>query len=308
MRTKILSLLNQCLAINPLEKVLVLTDRKMQSIGKAIYEVCRRINIETVLMVIETRSKDGEELPEHVEMAMRASDVVIAPTYRSITHTKATRMACEKGARVASMPRVPKHSFTKGGLTANYEKVREYVEKMFFALQESNFVEVTSPNGTNVYFSVRGREWHKDTGFITEPGRFGNLPAGEVFIAPVEETVNGKIVFDSFEDKKKRVELRVEDGLVKEVEGSNKLKRIFRSLGERARQICEFGIGCNYKAKVIGNTVEDEKALGSVHFGLGNNLGFGGRNNIPFHVDGIIERPSVKVDNKFIIKDGKWKI
>ncbi|HDH91535.1 MAG TPA: aminopeptidase [Candidatus Aenigmarchaeota archaeon] len=308
MKSKILSLLNQCLAINPLEKVLVLTDRKMQAIGKAIYEACRKINIETALMIMEARTKDGEELPEHVEQAMRASDVVIAPTYCSITHTKATRLACEAGARVASMPRVPKYSFIKGGLTADYERVKKYVEKMFFALQESNFVEVTSPNKTNVYFSIRRREWHKDTGFILNPGEFGNLPAGEVFIAPIEETINGKIVFDSFDNKKKKVKLMVEDGLVKEVEGSSKLKRIFRSLGKKARQICEFGIGCNYKAKVIGNTIEDEKALGSIHFGLGNNVGFGGRNNVPLHLDGIIEKPTVKVDNRIIIKDGKWKI
>ena len=86
-----------------------------------------------------------------------------------------------------------------------------------------------------------------------------------------------------------------------------KLQRIFKQLGKSARQVAEFGIGCNHKAKLDG-ILESEKVLGTVHFALGNNVNFGGRNSVQFHLDGIIKKPTVKVDNRIIIKEGKWRI
>ncbi|MFZ8830027.1 MAG: aminopeptidase, partial [Candidatus Aenigmatarchaeota archaeon] len=83
-----------------------------------------------------------------------------------------------------------------------------------------------------------------------------------------------------------------------------KLEKIFRELGEKARQIAEFGIGTNPKAKIIGNILEDEKVFGTCHFALGNNVNFGGNNDVSFHLDGIIEKPTIIVDGKEIMRNG----
>ena len=48
--------------------------------------------------------------------------------------------------------------------------------------------------------------------------------------------------------------------------------------------------------------------MGSVHFALGSNVSFGGKNKLQFHKDGIIAKPTVLIDNKLIIENGKWKI
>ena len=76
MKEIISSVLQECVGINPIENVLVLTDRKMLKLGKIFYEAIRSFNLETTLMVMERRSKDGEELPRHVREAMKGSDVV----------------------------------------------------------------------------------------------------------------------------------------------------------------------------------------------------------------------------------------
>ncbi len=303
------TVVTDCLNIKPYEKVLIVTDNKMMRIARALYDASREINFDTILMVTEPTGRNGAEPSEIVAQAMKSSNVVIAPTSYSITHTKARIEACKAGVRVASMPHVTEFSFRKGGLTADYHEVRKLTENMFSAVKNSNSIEVTSENGTNVSFPIEGREWKKDTGIIHKHRDVSNLPGGEVYIAPVETETSGKIVFDFFGLAKGELELQVENGAVKEVKGEAKpLLKIFNQLGGKARVIGEFGIGTNPKAKVTANTLEAEKCMGTCHFALGGNIGMGGINDVAFHADGIIKDPTVKVDNKLIIENGKWKI
>jgi aminopeptidase len=303
------NVVEHCLNIRPYEKVSIITDRKLMEIGQAIYDACRGINFDTVLIVMEPTGRDGAEPPAVVAQAMKASSIVIAPTFHSLTHTKARIEAMRTGVKVVNMPNVSEFSFTKGGLTADYVEVKKATERMFSVVRHSHNIEVMSDNGTNVKLSVENREWSKDTGIIHKPSDNGNLPGGEVFVAPVENSVNGTIVFDSFKLGNDGLQLIVKEGKVIKVVGDAKpLMKIFDEFGDKAKLVAEFGIGTNYKAQIIGNTLEDEKVLGSVHFALGSNFSFGGKNKIPFHKDGVIAKPTVKIDNRLIIENGKWKI
>ena len=303
------TVVTHCLNIKPYEKVSIVTDKTLLKIGQALYTACREINFDTVLIVMEPTGRDGAEPPAVVAQAMKASDIVIAPTLYSLTHTKARIEAGKAGAKVVTMADVSEFSFSKGGLTADYWEVKRLTEKMFSVVRHSHNVEVKSSNGTNLTFSVDKREWYKDTGIIHKPREMGNLPAGEVFVAPVENSVNGTIVFDSFKLAENGLKLIVKDGKVEKVVGNAQpLLKIFEEFGDKAKQVAEFGIGSNPKSKIIGNTLEDEKVLGSVHFALGSNYSFGGKNKLAFHKDGIITKPTVMIDNKLIIKNGKWKV
>ena len=302
------TVVGKCLNIRHLEEVLVVTDREMLKIGKMLYDASRKINQKTILMVMEPTTRSGEEPPEAVAEAMKFSDVVILATYHSLSHTKARRRACEAGARIASMPKVTEFSFTKGGLTADYNEVNRLCKKMMRAVKGIKKIQVTSSNGTDITFSVEGREWHDDEGTIYESGHWGNLPAGEVSTAPIEETANGIIVFDHMSDYGKKVRVTVKDGYAEKVENSRQLEKVFKQLDEKARLVAEIGIGTNPKSKIIGNVLEDEKVLGTVHIAFGNNLFGGGSNEVQFHKDGIIIKPTLKVDNKILIKNGKWTI
>ena len=54
--------------------------------------------------------------------------------------------------------------------------------------------------------------------------------------------------------------------------------------------------------------LEDEKVLGTCHIALGNNYSFGGKVNVPIHLDGIIKKPTIIFDDKIIMKEGKLLI
>lgn len=296
----------ECLNIKSSEKVLIVTDTRMKKFGEVLFGATKEITTKTNMIVIKPTGRHGAEPPKKVANMMKKVDVVIAPTYFSLTHTKARRDACKASARVATMPQVREFSFTKGGLTADYKRVKDLTEKMYNAMKRVKIIRVKAPNGTDVSFSVEGREWYEWHGVYHKSRDYGNLPEGEVCAAPLEGSVNGVVVFDS--SRYGKAKLIVKNGFVEKVINSKKLVSVFKELGRRARNIAEIGIGTNPKAKIIGNVLEDEKVFGTVHMALGNNMSFGGSVNIPFHEDGIITKPTLITDNKIIIKDGKWII
>ena len=101
--------------------------------------------------------------------------------------------------------------------------------------------------------------------------------------------------------------LIVENGLVVKVIGeqSNLLNEIFDRLGDPAtRVVAEFGIGLNPRAKLCGKMLPDEGSLGTAHVGIGSNITIGGRNNVPFHLDHILKKANISIDDEIIMYNG----
>jgi leucyl aminopeptidase (aminopeptidase T) len=73
---------------------------------------------------------------------------------------------------------------------------------------------------------------------------------------------------------------------------------------KNARNIAEFGIGLNPKAVLSGNTLEDEKVLGTCHIAFGSNFDFGGRIKSDVHWDAILLKPTIYVDDRKIMDEG----
>jgi len=304
-----------CLGVKAGEKFLVLTDLDTEAIGRAIAEVGWDVGAETMLVVMRPRTRHGEEPPEPIASMWSKVDVFIAPTKYSLTHTQARKKATEAGARGATMPAITLDVFVEG-MSIDYNMVKSNCDNMLRALEGAKEVRVTSPLGTEVRFSVEGRKFIADTGILTEKGSFGNLPAGEVFVAPVEGTANGVMVFDGaiagVGTLKTPVKVLVEDGFAVKFEGGDeaqRLKRLLESVNLReAFNVAEFGIGTNPGARIVGNILMDEKVYKTVHIAFGDNSTIGGRVKAGIHLDGMITRPTVYVDGKMIMKDGEWLI
>jgi leucyl aminopeptidase (aminopeptidase T) len=107
------------------------------------------------------------------------------------------------------------------------------------------------------------------------------------------------------------IKMTVESGYVTEItggHGARMLEDAIADLGKPARNIAELGVGTNDRAIITGKVLEDEKVLGTVHLALGNNVGFGGTCDVPVHLDGIILRPTLVIDDEVIIKEGALQI
>ncbi len=308
--------LEKCFALKPSESLLVITDTITYEIGEAFFYAGLELNAESLLVVMKPRSRSGEEPPKPIAEMWKHVDVFVAPTYYSLTHTQARRLACEAGARGATMPGITKEIVMRA-LDVDYEEVAKLGFKMTDALKNAKEIRVLNPSGTDISFSVEGREFDVDTGLYRERGSWGNLPAGEVYIAPVEGTGNGVVVIDGSISHvgivREHVRVRVEDGYAVEISGgieADKLKEMLEGVGKREafNFPAEFGIGCNPSAKISGIVLEDEKVYGTIHFAFGDNSTFGGKTKAGIHLDVLVREPTVIVDGRTIIEKGVWEV
>ncbi|MDP6613372.1 MAG: aminopeptidase, partial [Candidatus Hydrothermarchaeota archaeon] len=240
--------------------------------------------------------------------AMLGSDVVIMPTTMSLSHTDARKKTCDAGGRVASMPGITTAMLENGGLHTNYGEMRKLTERIVEIGSKAEKIKITSSPGCDFTASIGGRKMIPDTGFLHTKGSFGNLPAGEAFVAPVEGSSEGKLVFDgSFGGVgvlKEPVELEVRGGGAVRCTNA-KLSKLIRTC-RNADNIAEIGIGTNSAAKIIGNVLEDEKVHGTCHVAIGDNHAFGGKTIAEVHLDGIIKKPNIFLDGVAVVRDGEF--
>jgi aminopeptidase len=297
----------ECYGVKRGESVLIVVDTSTpESIATSLLDAAKNLGCEVMLMKMLPRTRHGEEPPVAIAEAMRSADVVIAPTTFSLTHTQARINACKAGARVASMPGITEKMMISGGMTADYDKVNDIAIRLNKRLENARKVRVITESGTDIVFDIEGCAWMMDTGLCHEKGCSSNLPAGEIYIAPkdakgvfvVDGSMSGLGILDS------PLEFSVINRYVTDIRGKHaeKLNTILDAVGKKARNIAELGIGINPQARLIGNVLEDEKVGGTVHIALGDNSTFGGDVVAGMHLDGIILKPQVFVDDeKFIL-------
>ena len=306
--------LRSSLAVKKGETVLIITDVHKRNIGIMFHEKAQKLKAQSILVDIRPGKTDGEEPPEAIARLMRDVDVLICPTSRSLTHTNARRAASKKGARTITLPGVTEEMLARAG-NVNMNKMMQITNKMTDILSIGSNVHITTPAGTDLRMSIKGKKGIADTGFVTEPGMTCNIPAGEAFLAPVEVSAEGIIVIDGSMGRsgiiKKPIKMYVSNGFVTKILGNREARLLRKQLapfGKKGRNIAELGIGTNSKAKLTGKVLEDEKILGTVHIALGNNLSMGGTCDVGSHIDGILLRPKVTIDERVILSGGKIRI
>ena len=278
------------------ETVLVVTDEKRREIGRAVHEAAEAVAKEAVYAEMRADERHGAEPPAPVAEAMRVSDVVIAPTTRSLTHTGARKEACEAGARVGTMPGIIREVM-RGAMLADYTEVAERADDLLEAFEGVEEVRIESDTGTDLTLEVGERDWHPDDGLCHEAGCVTNLPAGEVYIAPTggEGTlvVDGSFAGIGRLDEPVRIEF--EDGRATEV-SHDELREMMDGAGDCGRNLAELGVGVNPSATLIGNILQDEKVAGTVHVAVGDSSGFGGEVECDLHLDGVVKEPRLYAD------------
>lgn len=299
----------RCFKLKTKETVLIIADNKKSELGRFFFEEGKKI-AETCFMEMQETKRNGSPPPKQVEAAMMVSDVILFVTEKSLSHTIARKRANSKGARIASLPGITKDMLQRC-IDMNYPLMKKRSLALAKELDKGKNVRITTRLGTDITFSIAKRKSLPDFGDLSYKGAFDNLPSGETFIAPVEGTANGIYYVDICMGTgllKKPIKITVKDGFAVLFEGMgnevNKIKKMFDKLPKAAFNIAEFGVGTNDKAIETGNILEDEKIYGTCHLALGNNITFGGKTNVPMHLDGVIRKPTIYIDGKIIMKEG----
>jgi len=303
--------LRDAMGLKPEETLLIVTDEVKREIGLALHEAGKELCKESMLIEIRSREINGQEPPAAVAAMMKMVDVVVCPTAKSLTHTDARREAVKLGVRVGTMPGITVDIMSRC-LNADFDKIVGMTHFIADQLKGVKTIRVVTEAGTDISMPVEGRMIIPSTGVLREKGQSGNIPSGEVFLAPVEGTSNGTVVIDgsmaSIGMIKTPITVKVVDGFAEEITGGEEAERLTAILdksGRDARAVAEFGIGTNYKAKLTGQILEDEKVFGTIHIAFGNNLTMGGTIAVNSHLDGLVKAPDVYFDETLIMQKGK---
>jgi aminopeptidase len=270
---------------------------------------------------ILSKSADSSDLDAAknivIENSSDVARVVIAMSNNSTSHTRFRWLANAAGSRFASLPHFdPEMFFTS--MAVDWQALAARTSRLADAVNSAVSIELSTPDGTSLSFSIEGRRAEGDDGLLTCPGSFGNLPAGEVYLAPLEGTAEGVMVIGYAPTRKldTPLTLTIRGGEVVAVAGDDPhrewLEKKFAESGKN-RNIAELGIGTNDRATRPDNVLEAEKILGTVHIAFGDNTGFGGVVSTPFHEDYVLYNPTLvgkKQDgNRVLILDnGKLQV
>lgn len=303
------TVVNQCLGVRPGEQVLVVADTGTRRLGNILREAAVEAGADAVVAVMDPRELDGQEPPATVAGALAAADVFVVPTSRSLSHTSARKAATDAGARGATLPGVTEDILARL-MACDFPTLQRRSRALAELLTRSDEAHFTCPNGSDLRFDLFGRTGVPDDGDLSQPRAFGNLPCGEGFISPCGG--DGVMYATSLAGvglvSAGPARLTIADGELVDAEGreGERLLRLLRDAGPHGPNLAELGVGTNERAGLIGNVIEDEKILGTLHVAFGASAGIGGTVRVPIHLDCVVLSPTLDIGGTRVIEAGDF--
>jgi aminopeptidase len=199
----------------------------------------------------------------------------------------------------------------KGDPIQEWKNLEKNLRKYINYLSKFDKIQVLGED-TDLEFSVKGRKWLSSCGHL-------NLPDGEIYTGPIEDSVNGRIRFTypgiHMGKEIENIYLEFKDGVVTSAsayKGEELLEEILKI--ENANRIGEFAIGTNYGiSQFTKNMMFDEKMEGTLHCALGEGYETtGSKNESVIHWDLLkdMKLPGSKIlaDDEVVYEEGKWVI
>jgi len=309
----------RCLGVLPGERFTALVDEPFADVGIALASHATSCGAQSVAVVVPDAARPLVRANEQLLASIAETDAVCFwfqqihdGEFEPFRHPLYAR-ARETGTRVAFGGRLDR-SMLAHEMAADYAGVQARCAALVAAVGDAATIRVTTAGGTDCTFDISGRSWISDDGDLSARAAFGNLPAGEIFIAPLRHGAQGRCVIDrsiAFGEIGLVTEpftLVFEAGRIVRVEGGREAEIVWREIqaaGEGADVVAELGIGTNDSARITGSVITDEKVLGTAHVAFGDNsLSYGGDNRASIHVDGVMADATIEADGRVVLERG----
>lgn len=307
------TLIKDYMGIDESEIVLVIADDKRKETGIAIYDSLNKICEDTYLILVKSQ-EERDILPELVAEAIDTVDSVICAADLPLLNSQARLKATQMGVRIGFIPDLPEESLVRC-LSADHSLIAEKAEFISSEMKKTTTIKVETKSGTKINILIKNRDIFSSTGIMRTIGEFGYVPAGKVYVLPLDEQTNGFILIDGSIEKigvvEQPVGIEITKGLTTKILGDGEepkmLAKLMNKAGRSARNLAEFGIGINPKAELIGNPLEDECVEGNIYFAFGGNIGLGGSVNSKFRLSMVMTKANVFFDDRLIVHNGKIK-
>ena len=309
----------RCLGVVPGERVAVLVDEPLIDAGLRVCDAAAAAGAGVSMTVLPDSTRPIAAPDTPFVTSLSEVDAVLfwigstEPSEFGAHRFPIYERARQTGTRIAFGAEIDEDILTHE-MSADYDAVQALSAAIVERLEGREYVRVTTPAGTDCTFDLSGRSWLIDDGRVTGRGAFGNLPGGEVYIAPIRPGAEGICVIDcsiavpGLGILQQPIRLTFEGGRIVDVGGgaeADRVRAVIAEAGEGADIVAELGIGTNDQARLTGSIITDEKVLGTAHVAFGDNEGnYGGDNKATIHVDGVMADASVWVDGTLTLERG----
>ena len=313
------------------ERILIICDNEKTEIGEAFTTGALALGLWTRVVILEKSKEPRTEIPERLQKILTQKPDIYINLLQGNREETPFRIKLIKTethdhkARLGHCPGVTLDMLTEGALALTAEehkRMQGHAERLIHTLQDTVTVEIRNPKGTNLILSAKDRKFFTDTKLDLKSIKWMNLPTGEVIVAPVEDSLNGKLVCDmaigGIGKLRKPVEVTAKNGRVENVFSQDKdhLRRVEETFAtdDWSDVVGEFAFGINPEARFVDEFLEAEKILGTVHVAFGDNTDMpGGKNPSKNHMDLLISNPTVKVTKKdgetvTILEKGRFQV
>ena len=313
-----LKLVRDFMLVKEGENVVITADtsadfRVVEAVAGAAYSV----GANPVIIHYPTSGKAFEEPIRPVADAVEHADVWIELAYYCSMHTPCFKKALENGARFTCLNGMDVIMLVNTVGRVDYDVLIEFGEYLTDKVHRSNEVIVTDKNGTNLVGYNQGRGVKHSGQRATKKG-YPVMLGGQVSWCPVEETINGKLIFDSalFPPDtlgllNSNVELTLEKGVVTKIEGGKDAAIFEKWLNKfndpNMFRLAHYSIGFNPGVtKPTGRIVEDERLFGCIEMGIGSQGAslMGACWDAAAHTDGIVSKPTILLDGYKLEENG----
>jgi len=314
------------------ENILIVCDDEKVEVGKAFANGSLALGLWARIIILQTSKKPRTEIPKRLleVFTQQKPDLYINLMRDAREETpfriKITKMETRgRKSRLGHCPGVTVDMLTEGALALTaqeHKNMQSQAERLIQALNGAVEMEIGNPAGTNLTLSTEKRDFFTDTKLDWKSMKWMNLPTGEVIVAPVEDSLNGRLVCDmaigGIGKLETSVEVVAKNGKAKKLLSKDKstLRKVKETFDtdDWSNIVGEFAFGINPKARFVNEFLEAEKILGTIHLAFGENTDMpGGKNPSKNHIDLLISKPTVKVKKKgekpiTVLEDGRFKI
>jgi len=275
-----------CLRLQRKERITIITDAATREIAAALQQEVERVGADYSLFVLEDHApRPLQRMPPIILADLARSQVSIFAAQTQPgelpARTQMTDVVNRHRIRHAHMVNINRQIMLEG-MRADFLKVDQLSERLVERARHAARITCKTPHGTEFEAELSPKlRWLKTSGIITKE-KWGNLPGGEIFTAPmntngvfVVDGVVGDYLCERFGDLQATpLTIEVENNRIRSLQSDNKdLRDAFRAYtrtDENSDRVGEFAIGTNIACtRVIGNILQDEKIPG-VHIAFGH--------------------------------------
>jgi aminopeptidase len=264
-----------------------------------------------VMLNAPENTRSGSELSPERQNLVRE---LVRPYYQRSMSMEIAWVSCQYPtsalAQDAGMTLAQFEDFLFGACLLDWDAEREKMRRIADRFDAAEEVRIVG-DATDLTLSIAGRKAEIDDGRL-------NMPGGEIFYAPVEDSAEGVITYSEFpavygSGEVAGVRLVFEGGKVIDASATSGEDFLIATLDtdEGARRLGELGIGCNPRVtRHMKNVLFDEKMYGTVHLAVGASYEFiGGKNVSAVHWDMVKDLRNggqILLDGELVQRDGEW--